>query len=112
MQIHMTFRQMDATEALKRHANERSERLQKFVPVQAELTWIFYVEADRHVADLRVKGPHVDCFAQSKTPDLYQSIDEAVEKVEKQLRKHKEMVKDHHHRDRPNGGDNGSGAES
>ena len=100
MKIHMTFKQMDATESLKQAVTDKSERLRKFVSDQTELHWIFFVEADRHVADLRVQGPHIDYFAQSKTSDLYLSIDEVVDKLEKQLRKHKEMLKDHLHRNR------------
>jgi putative sigma-54 modulation protein len=103
MQIHMTFRQMDATESLKQHVTDKTERLKKFVPDQVEAHWVFYVEADIHVADLRVQGPHIDYFGQAKTTDLYQSIDDVVEKVEKQLRKHKEIVKDHLHRNRASG---------
>lgn len=101
MKIDMTFRQMDATEALKNHVNQQSERLKKFVPEQTELTWVLFVEADTHVAELRAHGPHIDYFAEAGTPDMYQSIDDAAEKVEKQLRKHKEMLKDHLHRARP-----------
>lgn len=103
MQIHMTFKNMDATEALKSHANSRSERLKKFLPQSAQFEWIFFVDADNHVADLRVVGPHIDYFAQGKTSDMYQSIDEVTDKLEKQLRKHKEIVKDHLHRNRASG---------
>lgn len=100
MKIHIKFKQMDATESIKTQVNEKSERLRKFVSDEAELHWILFVDADVHVAELRVQGPHMDYFAQAKTPDLYQSIDNVVDKVEKQLRKHKEIVKDHLHRNR------------
>lgn len=103
MQIHMTFKNMDATEALKSHAEAKSERLKKFLPESTDFEWIFFVEADNHVADLRVVGPHIDYFAQAKTSDMYQSIDDVVDKLEKQLRKHKEIVKDHLHRNRASG---------
>lgn len=104
MKIDLTFKHMDATEALKNHVNEKSERLKKFVSEQTQCQWVFFVEADLHVAELHVVGPHIDFFAQSKTGDLYQSIDEAVDKLEKQLRKHKEIVKDHLHRQRASSG--------
>jgi putative sigma-54 modulation protein len=103
MNIHMAFRQMDATDALKTHINEKSEKLRKFLNGQVECMWTCFVDGDRHVAELHVQGPHIDHFAQARTPDLYQSIDEVVDKVEKQLRKHKEIVKDHLHRNRASG---------
>jgi putative sigma-54 modulation protein len=103
MNIHMTFKKMDATEALKTHVNDRTERLKKFVGSQTEFLWVFYLEADDHVADLRVQGPHIDVFAQAKSNDMYLSIDEVSEKIERQLRKNKEIVKDHLHRSRASG---------
>ena len=100
MNIHMTFKHMDATEALKTHVNDQSERIKKFVPMQSEATWTFYVDADVHTADLRVHGPHIDYFAQAKSPNLYQSIDQAIDKIERQLKKHKEIVKSHARKER------------
>lgn len=103
MNIHMTFKQMDATEALKSHAADRTERLKKFVGSQTEFLWVFFIEAENHVADLRVQGPHIDFFAQAKSNDMYQSIDDVTDKIERQLRKNKEIVKDHLHRSRASG---------
>lgn len=98
MDLHMTFKHMEATDALKAHVKEQTDKLKKFLNGPAEAHWIFYVDADTHVADLRIQGPHLDFFAQARTSDLYVSIDEAITKVEKQLRKHKEKLKDHLHR--------------
>jgi putative sigma-54 modulation protein len=98
MNINYTFKKMDATEALKARVKERTEKLQKFLGKVSECAWVFFVEADEHVAEMRVTGPHIDYFAQAKTSDMYASIDECVDKIEKQLRKHKEIVKDHLHR--------------
>lgn len=98
MQINIAFRHMDATEALKTHTHEKSEKLKKYLNGESLMTWTFSVDAGKHVADVHVKGPHLDFFAESQTEDMYQSIEEAIEKLEKQLRKHKEILKDHLHR--------------
>lgn len=100
MKLHVTFKHMDSSEAVKDHANEKSEKLGKFVGAETEMHWIFFVENETHVVDLHVKGPHIDMFAQSKTTDMHQSIDDVYHKMEKQLRKQKEIVKNHLHRDR------------
>ena len=100
MENHYTFRHMDATEAIKEHAQNASVKLEKFVKPTVNANWIFLVEAGEHKAELRVKGPHVDYFVEARTPNLYHSIDEAVNKMEKQLKKHKEILKNHLHRDR------------
>lgn len=98
MQINIAFRHMDATDALKTHVQEKSEKLRKYLGGEAQLTWTFSVDAGVHVADVHAKGPHIDFFAESKTEDMYQSIEEATDKLEKQLRKNKEILKDHLHR--------------
>ncbi|MGE4232411.1 MAG: ribosome-associated translation inhibitor RaiA [Bacteriovoracia bacterium] len=100
MKLHMTFKQMDATDALKSHIEGCSKKLEKYLSGDYEASWTCFLEGQQQVADIKVVGPHVDCFAQAKSDDLYRSIDEASEKAEKQLRKHKEILKNHLHRDR------------
>ncbi len=100
MKTHFTFKHMNSSEAVKDHATEKSEKMSKFVGEATEMHWIFFVENETHVVDLHVKGPHIDMFAQAKTEDMHQSIDSATEKMEKQLRKQKEITKNHLHRDR------------
>ena len=100
MKVHMTFKHMDATEALKNAVNEKSDRLQKFVGADTELQWVRGVAGGSHLAYPHVTGPHLDLFAQARTPDMYTSIDEVAVKIDKQLKKKKEITKDHLHRDR------------
>jgi ribosomal subunit interface protein len=40
----------------------------------------------------------MDYFGQAETENLYSAVDAAIEKIERQLRKHKEIVRDHLHR--------------
>lgn len=100
MQVHYTFKHMDATDAIKSHAVECLGKLDKFVGASFNANWVFIVEAGVHRAELHVKGPHVDCFVEGRSENLYHSMDEAVNKMEKQLKKQKEILKDHLHRDR------------
>ena len=96
MHIDITFKNLDSTEALKVHVNERTGRLKKYFHGKMTATWICYISAEDQVADLKVHGDSFDLFAQSKTPDLYRSIEEAVDRLETQLRKHKEKITNHH----------------
>lgn len=98
MQVHITFKKFDSSEALKAHANEKSEKLQRFLPSEAKIDWVLHLDGDMHVADLKIHGPHVDLFAQANSENMYTSIDAVCDKLEKQLVKQKEMLKDHLHR--------------
>lgn len=99
MQVHMTFKHMDSSDAVKNHAQAKSEKISKYVNGDSyQVDWTFGVEAQVHIADLRIHGPHIDYHSEARTADLYQSIDEALDKIETQLRRHKEKLKDHLHR--------------
>jgi putative sigma-54 modulation protein len=50
------------------------------------------------VAHCHLVGNSMDYFAEAATEDFYAAIDMTVDKIEKQLKKHKEIVKDHLHR--------------
>ena len=90
-----TFRNTDATEALRVHAVDKLEKLNKFVVKPASAHIIFKVEGARHVAEitLSVKGGRFVGVETSN--DMYTSIDGAVDKIRKQISRVRERVKDH-----------------
>ncbi|MDB4942680.1 MAG: Ribosomal subunit interface protein [Labilithrix sp.] len=86
MNIAITFRQMDATEAVKTYATEKIGKLQKFLrsPLHGSVTLscqktVFAVEVDVHAS--------ADHFhAHESSEDMYASIDKVVDKLERQIR--------------------------
>jgi len=95
MHITVTFRHLDASDALRKHAEEKSERLQKYLIEPIEIHWVLSVEKIRHIADVTIVAGGVSLKAQEETHDMYPAIDMAASKIEKQVRKHKERLKDH-----------------
>ncbi|MDO8426697.1 MAG: ribosome-associated translation inhibitor RaiA, partial [Deltaproteobacteria bacterium] len=95
MRVNVTFRHMESSEALKSYAIEKAERLGKYLSEPIEIHWVLYVEKIRHIAESTVFANGVTIKAQSDTQDMYSAIDETIEKLEYQVRKHKEKVKDH-----------------
>ncbi len=104
MQVTVTFRHMETSDALRSYAVEKSERLVKYLFEPIEIHWALSVEKIRHIADVNITANGVTIKAQESTPDMYSAIDMALEKLEKQVRKHKEKLKDHKpHTDQPPG---------
>ncbi|HXI10936.1 MAG TPA: ribosome-associated translation inhibitor RaiA [Thermodesulfobacteriota bacterium] len=95
MQVTVTFRHMESSDALRKYAEEKSERLVKFLNEPIEIHWVLSVEKIRHIADTTVVANGATIKAQSNTQDMYSSIDTVMDKLEKQVRKHKEKTKDH-----------------
>lgn len=95
MHVTVTFKHMDSSDALRAYAEEKSERLAKFLVEPIEIHWVLSVEKIRHIADVSAVAGGVSIKAQEETQEMYSAIDMALDKLEKQVKKHKEKVKDH-----------------
>lgn len=98
MIINLSFKQIDPTEAIKTYASEKSERLKKYFRGRITVSWNFSVRKQNHIAHCHLLGNHMDYFGEGLTQDLFASIDLAVDRIERQLRRHKEIVKNRLHR--------------
>ena len=104
MHITVTFRHMDSSDALRAYAEEKTERFQKYLSEPIEVHWVLSVEKIRHIADATIAGSGVTIKAEESTGDMYSAIDAVLDKLEQQVRKHKEKLKDHKpHTDEPAG---------
>jgi putative sigma-54 modulation protein len=95
MQVTVTFRHMDSSDALKNYAEEKTERLARFLTEPVEVHWVLSVEKIRHSADATVVAKGVKIKSHEVTEDLYSAIDSAIDSLEKQVRRHKEKLKNH-----------------
>lgn len=98
MDLQMSFKQMDASDAIKFYTQEKCETLTKYFQGRISVEWIFSVEKDVHIAHCHLMGNNMNYFAQAETQEMHASVDMAIDKIERQIRKHKEVVKDHLHR--------------
>src|SRR5437868_4821831 len=105
MQFKYTFRHLEALDSIRNYARDRFEKLEKFnMHKEMKVHFIFSVQREDQQAEVLVDfGPnHVTATA--KDPTLYAAIDMVVEKIEKQLLKHKEKIQSHHHFEASNEG--------
>ena len=86
MNISITFRQMDASPAIKTYAREKVAKLQRFLrrPMRARVT--LSVDRLRHVAETRISSGGAHLEAREQSDDMYASIDKVVGKLERQIR--------------------------
>ena len=96
MQTSITGRHMELTDSLREHAMNRLEKLNSEFPRLQSAQIVLDVEKHRQMAEVIVHAPnHVVVDAKEETSDLYASIDGAIEKAEKQLRKIRDKMVDH-----------------
>ena len=81
------------TQAIEDHLNKKIEKSLKSLPESADVHVALTVEKHRHFAEITIKEKGFSVHGESETNDLYTAMDEAVEKAEKQLKKHKDRSK-------------------
>lgn len=89
--VHLTLtaRHLELTEALRTYVEEKILRIERYTmkPVSAMVTLM--IERYRHIVDisLNIHGAYVQ--AKGESNEMYSSIDKAVEKIERQMKKYK-----------------------
>ncbi len=100
MQMNITFRHVDPIDSLKVYAQEKVERVNKYLDKATEAHVVLSVEKHHHQADITIhSGPYV-LRGKERSGDMYASIDLAMDKIERQLKRYKEKLKEKHGRDR------------
>jgi putative sigma-54 modulation protein len=84
--ISITFRHMDASEAIKAYARDKVAKLQKFLrqPMTAKAT--LSLDKLRHMAEIRISSGGAHLEAKETSEDMYASIDKVIDKLERQIR--------------------------
>jgi putative sigma-54 modulation protein len=95
MEIIISGRHFDITDELKAHTETQVARLAEEYSKLTIARVVLEMERSWQLAEIHLTGKNMDIEAKAKTRDMYQAVDEAVEKAEKQLRKQLEKIQQH-----------------
>ncbi len=96
MQIAITFRHMESSEPVRAYAEEKLARVKKYIDEPIDVQVALSVEKKiRHRAEVTIVAKGVTIKGSEETNDMYAAIDAMVDKIERQLRRYKEKLKDH-----------------
>jgi putative sigma-54 modulation protein len=100
MQFSVTFRHMDATDALKGYAKDRLEKIRKYFPDPIMIHVVMSTERFLHRVDVNVQLHNGFKIAGTETTEnMYSSIDLVSAKIERQVRRYKDKLRAHKVRD-------------
>ena len=94
MKLTVTGRKIEITDGIRDHLKNKMDKTISDLGETADIHVALSVEKHRHFAEITVKTKGFTVHSHEETNDLYASMDKALEKIEKQLRKHKEKAKD------------------
>jgi len=95
MNIHFTARRFKAHDSLRQHALDAVKKLDRIYDGVIDASIILSYERAYNsvkIAEIQVKVHGAVLTAVEKSDDFMKSIDAAVKKMERQLRKHKEKL--------------------
>lgn len=96
MQTHFVFRQMESSNALRGYAEERLEKIKRYFSEPLRVSCTFTVDKVMHVAAFDVVLRNgLQLHAEESTENMYSSVDMALAKMERQVRRYKARIKHH-----------------
>jgi putative sigma-54 modulation protein len=96
MQTQFVFRHMDSSDALRNYAEERLAKIKRYFSDPLKVNCTFEVEKIHHIAafDVILRNG-LQLHSSEKTENMYSSIDMALAKMERQVRRYKERISAH-----------------
>lgn len=96
MQIAVTFRHMEASDPLRAYAEDKLERVKKYIDEPIDAQVVMSVEKKiRHRAEVALVAKGITIKGSEETNDMYAAVDAVVDKIERQLKRYKEKIKNH-----------------
>ncbi|AKS42796.1 ribosome hibernation-promoting factor, HPF/YfiA family [Wenzhouxiangella marina] len=98
MQIEITGQNVDVTQALRAYITEKCERFERHFDNLISAHFVLRLEKVQHMveATIAVGGRTNPIFAEVHDENMYAAIDALADKLDRQVRRHKQKVTDHH----------------
>lgn len=92
MQISVTFRHMDSSDALRNHAIEKTDRIRKYFDEPTEAHVLLSMERYLYKAEINLSAHGMMICSKVVSSDMYNSIDRAIEKIETQVKRYRDRL--------------------
>jgi putative sigma-54 modulation protein len=95
MQLSVTFRHMEPSEALRTYVQDRTGKLTKYIdrPLESQVT--LSVQKFRQIADVVINADGIRIAGQETHEDMYAAIDLVMDKIERQVKKYRAKIRKH-----------------
>ncbi len=102
MNLTISGHHLEVTPALRNYVTSKLDRINRHFDQVVDVKVLLSVEKQKEKekrqkaeCNIRVKGG--DLFAESSHEDLYAAVDELMDKLDRQVVRHKDKMQDHHH---------------
>jgi len=93
MQVSVTGHHVEVTDSLRTHVEDKISKLKRHFDNVTDVHVILTVEKLEQKAEATVQASGAKLFAEDIQEDMYMAIDNMVDKLDRQIIKHKEKLK-------------------
>ena len=90
MNLHVTGHHLDVTPALREYLSSKLERVTRHFDHVIDVNVILSIEREQRKIEASIHISGRDLFAERHDPDMYAAIDALIDKLDRQILKHKE----------------------
>ena len=95
MNLHLTGHHLDITTAIREYVNTKLVRINRHFDHVIDVSVVLTVDKNSHKAEATVHVRGKDMHAECIDADMYAAIDGLADRLDRQLLKYKEQIKDH-----------------
>jgi len=99
MRINLTGNHLEVTPALREYVQDKFARVERHFDHVTAIHIILAVEKQRHKAEAELHVSGANLYADAEHDDMYAAIDLMMDKLDRQVKRHKEKLTDHHRRE-------------
>lgn len=94
MQVSVTFRQLEPSEALRNYVIDRLKKFKRYLEGPLDAHVVLGLEKFRHQADITINSNGRMIKGREENADMYAAIDLVMDKIDMQLRKHRGKLRE------------------
>ncbi len=96
MQVTVTFRHMESSDPVRSYVEDKLPKVKKYIDEPIDAQVVLSVEKKiRHKAEVILTAKGITIKAKDETADMYAAIDGVLDKIERQLKRYKDKIKNH-----------------
>ncbi len=97
MQLTISGHQIELTSSMKNYIGEKMQRVERHFDHLNSIDVVLHVEKKiHHKAEATVNAKGITMHAHADSDNMYATIDDLADKLDSQVRKHKEKITNHH----------------
>ena len=95
MNLTVSYRHLESSPALEEKITNKVKHLEKHLHDDFNVTWVCSVSGHVHSSDVNITSKTGNFHAKAEDSNMYKTLDVCMTKIEKQIAKKSEKIKEH-----------------